>query len=114
MPQDVIVRIHTLARRAAANVALTFGNGYGEPIPDDDDDDNDDDYLPPDDASHDGDDSNDYNSGTDSDYPFDDGDDSADEPDDVAGVMGYLPEGANNGPNIAPQQNITTMAAEMQ
>jgi hypothetical protein len=108
MPQDVIDRVHTLARRAAANVALTFGNGYGEPIPDDDDDDNDDeDYLPPDEASHDGDDSNaDDSSGTDVDYPFDDGDDSPDEnPADVAGVMGYLPEGANNGPNIAPHQN---------
>jgi hypothetical protein len=116
MPQDVIDRVHTLARRAAANVALTFGNGYGEPIPDDDDDDNDDeDYLPPDEASHDGDDSNaDDSSGTDVDYPFDDGDDSPDEnPADVAGVMGYLPEGANNGPNIAPHQNVPRLDHEL-
>jgi hypothetical protein len=98
LPQDVIDRVHTLARRAAANAALTFGNGYGEPIPDDDDDDDDDeDYLPPDEASHDGDDSdNNVDNDDDDDYPFDEGDDAPDDdPDDVAGVMGYLPIGAN-------------------
>jgi len=39
MPQDVVDRVHTLARRAAANVALTFADRCGEIIPDDDDED---------------------------------------------------------------------------
>ena len=99
MPQDVIDRVHNLVRRAAANVALTFGDRFGEIIPDDDDDDdNDEDYVPPDEASNSGDDDNSYTS--DDDYPFDEADDQPDpDPADVAGVMGYFPE--NNGPNAA-------------
>ena len=57
MPQEVITRVHTLARRAAANVALTFADRFGDVIPDDDDDDdNDPDYAPDDDAADDDDD----------------------------------------------------------
>lgn len=91
MPQDVVDRVHTLARRAAANVALTFADRYGEIIPDDDDED-DDDYVPGEDGENDYDD--------DDDYHFDeDGDDPPDDPDDIAGVMGYYPPNANMQPN---------------
>jgi hypothetical protein len=93
IPQDVIDRVHNLARRAAADVALTFGDRFGELIPDnDDDDDNDDDYLPPDEDS---------DTGDDDEYPFDEGDEPPDpDPADVAGVMGYIP--VNDGPNVDP------------
>lgn len=80
MPQDVIDHVHTLARRAAANIALTFGHRFGDIIPDDDDDDDDADYVP-------GNETDNY----DDEYPFDEGDDPPDEdPDDIAGVMGCL------------------------
>jgi hypothetical protein len=47
MPNDVIDRVHVLARRTAANVALIFADRYGVIIPDpDDDDDDDEDYVP--------------------------------------------------------------------
>jgi hypothetical protein len=114
MPQDVIDRVHTLARRAAANIALTFGDRYGQIIPDeeDDDDDDDEDYTPPDEESHDGDDANSYN--TDDDYPFDEADDQPDpDPADAAGVMGYFPE--NNGTNkVAEPGNADNVDANEQ
>ena len=92
MPQDVINRVHTLARRSAANVALTYADRFGETIPDDDDDDDgDDDYIPNDDDDDD------------DDYPFDANDDD-NAPDDagyIAGVEGHYPPNSN-------QQNKTT------
>ena len=92
MPQDVVDRVHTLARRAAANVALTFADRFGEVIPDDDDaDDADDaDYIPgADDGGADDDD----------DYPFDEDDDDApDDPGHIAGVEGHYPPNAQNMP----------------
>ena len=89
MPQDVIDRVHTLARRAAANVTLTFADRFGDVIPDDDDDDGDEDdeYIP---DAYDGTD----NDGDD--YPFDkDDDDAPDDPGHIAGVEGYYPPNAN-------------------
>jgi hypothetical protein len=89
MPQDVIDRVHTLARRAAANVALTFADRYGEIIPDDDDDGDDDaDYVPDDADGADNDDADDYS--------FDaDDDDAPDDPGHIAGVEGHYPTNAN-------------------
>ena len=52
MPQDVIDRVHTLARRAAANVAIIFADRAGDAIPDYDDDDDDDDDFDPTTSSH--------------------------------------------------------------
>ncbi len=49
MPQDVIARVHTLAQRATANIALTFVGRFGDVIPDNDDnndDAHDDNYVP--------------------------------------------------------------------
>ena len=67
IPQDVIDRVHNMARRAAANIALTFGDRFGEIIPDDDDDDDDDgDYIPGDEDADDDDDE----------YPFDEDNDT--------------------------------------
>ena len=83
MPQDVIARVHTLARRAAANVALTFADRLGDIIPDDDDDD---DYVPPGAEDYDNDDDE---------YPFDDDDDAPDDPVHIAGVEGYYPPNAH-------------------
>ena len=114
MPQDVIDRVHTLARRAAASVALTFADRTGEVIPDydDDDDDNDADYIPG--AEDDDEDEAE-------DYPFDEDDDDA--PDDaghIAGVEGYYPpnignpapEPNNNLDNIGNDNNLEPNAAE--
>ena len=99
MPQDVIDRVHTLARRAAANVALTFADRTGDIIPDyDDDDDNDDDYIPGDDD--DDDDASD--DADDVDYPFADEDDDAPGDDgNIAGVEGHYPPNVN-APNDNP------------
>jgi hypothetical protein len=68
MPNDVIDRVHVLARRTAANVALIFADRYGEVIPDFDDDDDidDEDYTPPDNDDADDDDDPADN------YPWDD------------------------------------------
>jgi len=68
----VINRVHVLARRTAANVALLFSDSYGTPIPDldDDDDVDDDDYFPPDDES--------INDADNYAWPGDDDDDDAD------------------------------------
>ena len=95
IPQDVIDRVHTMARRAAANVALTFGDRFGEIIPDNDDDDDDDgDYIPNDEDTDD------------DEYPFDEADDAPDDdPDDIAGVMGYLPEGEDAIENDENENN---------
>jgi hypothetical protein len=61
MPNDVIDRVHILARCTAANVALVFAGRHVKLIPDyDDDDPNDEDYTPPDnDDATDNDDHND-------------------------------------------------------
>lgn len=95
MPQDVVDRVHTLARRAAANVALTFADRHGDIIPnEDDDDDNDADYIPNADDDTD-----------EVDYPFDEDDDDAPDadPGHIAGVEGYYP------PNITqPHPAIVT------
>jgi hypothetical protein len=90
MPQDVIARVHTLVRRAAANITLTFADRSGDVIPDDDDDDNNDDNYAP--GANESDDDNDDD---DADYPFDEDDDTPDNPDDIAGVEGYYPPNAN-------------------
>lgn len=70
MPNDVIDRVHVLARRTAGNVALIFADRHGTiiPDPDDDDDDHDEDYEPPTDNDDDDDDTNNG-------YPWDDNDD---------------------------------------
>lgn len=96
MPQDVIARVHTLARRAAANVALTFADRFGDVIPDEDDDDDalDTDYVPGADDTDDDDDD-------DVDYPFDADDDAPDDPGHIAGVEGYYPPNAN--PHVHPE-----------
>ena len=101
MPQEVITRVHNLARRSAANLALTFQDRHGDIIPNDDDDEDDDedeDYIPGNEEEDD-----------DDEYPFDEhGDDQSDDdnPDDIAGVMGYLP-GIDIPP---PNANITNVA----
>jgi hypothetical protein len=100
MPQDVIDRVHTHARRAAADIALTFADRIGQIIPDDDDDDdNDEDYVPGAADANDADDD-------DNDYPFDEDDDAPNDAD-IAGVEGYYPPYdnqtiplANNNPPI--------------
>jgi hypothetical protein len=56
MPQEVITRVHNLARRSAANLALTFQDRHGDIIPnndDDEDDDEDEDYIPGDEEEDD-------------------------------------------------------------
>jgi hypothetical protein len=82
MPNDVIDRVHILAHRTAANVALIFADRHGELIPNyDDDDPNDEDYTPPDnDDATDNDDHDDL-------YPWDDDDEVPnDVADNIAGV----------------------------
>jgi hypothetical protein len=37
MPNEVVDRVHVLARRTAADVALVFADRHGEIIPDPDD-----------------------------------------------------------------------------
>jgi hypothetical protein len=106
MPQDVIARVHTLARRATANIALTFADRFGDIIPDNDDDAvHDDDYVPGADDSDDDDDDND-----DDDYPFDYDDDAPDDPDHIAGVEGYYPPNAN--PHVNPEPEPIADAAD--
>jgi hypothetical protein len=77
MPQDVVNRVHVLARRSNANKQLLFTWRNGRPITEDDDDENDndtdpddEDYDPNNDDVYDNDDNDDYA------YPFkaDDGD----------------------------------------
>ena len=53
MPEEVINRVHVLARRNNAHRALTFAYGTGEEIFDDADDDDDSDYNPDDDPEED-------------------------------------------------------------
>jgi hypothetical protein len=106
MPQEVITRVHNLARRAAANRALTFQDRHGEIIPNDDDDqdsDEDEDYIPGNEEEDD-----------DDEYPFDDNNDDdppdANDPDDIAGVMGYFPgmDIPHNAANV--EHNVAHLA----
>ena len=100
MPQDVIARVHTLVRRAAANITLTFADRFGDVISDDDDN-----YAPG--ANADDDDNND-----DADYPFDEYNDTPNNPDYIAGVEGYYPPNANPDVNLEPKPEPIADAAE--
>ena len=101
MPNDVIDRVHVLARRAAAD--LTFADRDGAVIPNDDDDDNDD--IDPDyDPAREEDGAGGYDTADDTDADDDADEDNIDaiDPDlDIAGVYGYgIEEGDNaNGDN---------------
>ena len=96
MPNEVIDRVHVLARRAAAN--LTFADRDGAVIPNDDDDDDDDtdhDYVPDDDSDDDDGDDGDDDDGYDT-----DNDGNVIDPDaDVAGVYEYDNPNDGDDPN---------------
>jgi hypothetical protein len=101
MPNDVIDRVHKLARRSAANVALLFADRDGNLIPDDDDDDDDDEYLP-------GNDDDDPDNPDDN-HPFDgDDDDALDDDEHIAGVAGYYPTSKSPRLLQLPHQTKTT------
>ncbi|MHA7927606.1 MAG: reverse transcriptase domain-containing protein, partial [Marinobacter sp.] len=101
LPNEVIDRVHVLARRFPAG--LTFGDRYNNPTPflDDSDeaDEDDDDYLPPPDPAHD-----DHDDA----LPADAADDYAYAPPPPAGVDDQVDNGmedddANNNPNEEDQ-----------
>ena len=94
MPNEVIDRVHVLARRAAAD--LTFADRDGAVIPnDDDDDDTDHDYVPDDDSDDDGGDDGDDDDGYDT-----DNDANVIDPDvDIAGVYEYDNPNDRDDPN---------------
>ena len=107
MPQDVIACVHTLARRATANIALTFAGCFGDVIPDDDDDAHDDNYVPGADDTNNNDNNNnndDDDNNDDADYPFDENDDMPDDSAYIAGVEGYYPPNVN--PHVSPQPEL--------